>query len=305
MFKSLASSFANLPNNLQGASWMFLSALAFTAMAGIAKYLGSDLHAFQVAFFRSLFSLIIISPFLLKAGKDQNGVTTKVPLLQLVRGTVSALGIMMGFYAIINMPLADAQAIRFSSSLFLVPLAVIFLNEKVGPRRTLATLIGFFGVIIMVKPTGEYNLASFSALGAAFAFAFAAILVKIVSKYDKPITLMFYSNVISVPIMIIPAALYWVNPNMEQLILILIMAICASIAHNFFIRAYAIGEASVIAPIDYVRLLMGASIDFLIFGIIFGINTLLGSLIIIATTLYILRREAKIKPSSTSKVDEI
>jgi drug/metabolite transporter (DMT)-like permease len=212
---------------------------------------------------------------------------------------------MMGFYAIINMPLADAQAIRFSSSLFLVPLAVIFLNEKVGPRRSLATLIGFFGVIIMVKPTGEYSLASFSALGAAFAFAFAAILVKIVSKYDKPITLMFYSNVISVPIMIIPAALYWINPNMEQLILLLIMAICASIAHNFFIRAYAIGEASVIAPIDYVRLLMGASIDFLIFGIIFGINTLLGSLIIIATTLYILRREAKIKPSSASKVDEI
>ena len=143
MFKSLASSFATLPNNLQGASWMFLSALAFTAMAGIAKHLGSDLHAFQVSFFRSLFSLIVISPFLLKAGKDQNGVTTKVPLLQLVRGTVSALGIMMGFYAIINMPLADAQAIRFSSSLFLVPLAVIFLNEKVGPRRSVATLIGF------------------------------------------------------------------------------------------------------------------------------------------------------------------
>ena len=161
----------------------------------------------------------------------------------------------MGFYAIVNMPLADAQAIRFSSSLFVVPLAAIFLHEKVGLKRTLATLFGFLGVIVMLNPTGDYNIASLSALGAAFAFAIAAIFVKVVSKYDEPVTLMFYSNIVSIPIMIIPALLFWITPNFEQLGLILLMAICASIAHNFFIRAYAIGEASVIAPIDYVRLL--------------------------------------------------
>ena len=75
---------------------------------------------------------------------------------------------------------------------------------------------------------------------------------------------MFYSNIISVLIMIIPALMFWVTPNFDQLILIFIMAICASIAHNFFIRAYAVGEASVIAPIDYIRLLFSAAVDFLI-----------------------------------------
>ena len=212
---------------------------------------------------------------------------------------------MMGFYAIVNLPLADAQAIRFSSSLFLVPLAAIFLKEKIGLRRTLAALVGFTGVLIMLDPGGDYNFASFMALGAAIAFAFAAILVNIVSKYDEPVTLMFYSNIISVLIMIIPALMFWVTPNFDQLILIFIMAICASIAHNFFIRAYAVGEASVIAPIDYIRLLFSAAVDFLIFGIIFGLNTLIGSAIIILTSLYILRREAKVKKDKEPNLEEI
>ena len=74
----------------------------------------------------------------------------------------------------------------------------------------------------------------FAGFGAAIAFAFAAILVNIVSKYDEPVTLMFYSNIISVLIMIIPALMFWETPNFDQLILNFIMAICASIAHNFF-----------------------------------------------------------------------
>ena len=296
---------STLPRNIQGAFWLGSSVFAFTAMAGLAKYLGNDFHAFQISFFRSFFSLIVISPFLIRAGAAQGGVKTKVPLLQIVRGTVSAVGIMMGFYAIVNLPLADAQAIRFSSSLFLVPLAAIFLKEKIGLRRTLAALVGFTGVLIMLDPGGDYNFASFMALGAAIAFAFAAILVNIVSKYDEPVTLMFYSNIISVLIMIIPALMFWVTPNFDQLMLIFIMAICASIAHNFFIRAYAVGEASVIAPIDYIRLLFSAAVDFLIFGIIFGLNTLIGSAIIILTSLYILRREAKVKKDKEPNLEEI
>ena len=296
---------STLPRNIQGAFWLGSSVFAFTAMAGLAKYLGNDFHAFQISFFRSFFSLIVISPFLIRAGTAGGGVKTKVPLLQIVRGTVSALGIMMGFYAIVNLPLADAQAIRFSSSLFLVPLAAIFLKERIGLRRTIAALVGFTGVLIMLDPAGDYNFASLMALGAAIAFAFAAILVNIVSKYDEPVTLMFYSNIISVLIMIIPASIFWVTPNFDQLILIFIMAICASIAHNFFIRAYAIGEASVIAPIDYIRLLFSAAVDFLIFGIIFGLNTLIGSAIIILTSLYILRREAKVKKDKEPNLEEI
>ena len=305
MIKNISEFVSGLSNNLQGAFWLFMSVFAFTGMASLAKYLGNDFHAFQIAFFRSSFSLIVILPFLLRAGLSQGGIKTKVPLLQITRGAVSAIGIIFGFYAIVNMPLADAQAIRFSSALFVVPLAAIFLNEKVGIKRTMATLIGFLGVIIMLNPTGDYNVASLSALGAALAFAIAAIFVKVVSKYDKPITLMFYSNIVSIPIMIIPALLFWITPNLEQLFLILLMAVCASIAHNFFIRAYVIGEASIIATIDYVRLLASAAVDFLVFGIIFGINTLIGSSIIILSTLYIVRRESKIHKNQKKEFEQI
>ena len=93
--------------------------------------------------------------------------------------------------------------------------------------------------------------------------------------------------------------------GMLSFVVIAAMAICASIAHNFFIRAYAIGEASVIAPIDYVRLLASAAVDFLIFGIIFGLNTLIGSSIIILSTLYIVRREAKIQKNKKQEFEQI
>ena len=132
MLDGIRDFISGLSNNLQGAFWLFMSVFAFTTMAALAKYLGNDFHAFQISFFRASFSLIVILPFLINAGLSQGGIKTKVPLLQIARGTISALGIMMGFYAIVNMPLADAQAIRFSSSLFVVPLAAIFLNEKVS-----------------------------------------------------------------------------------------------------------------------------------------------------------------------------
>ena len=98
---------------------------------------------FRFLFWAS-FSLIVILPFLIKAGLSQGGIKTKVPLLQIARGVISALGIMMGFYAIVNMPLADAQAIRFSSSLFVVPLAAIFLHERVGLKEPLLLLSVFW-----------------------------------------------------------------------------------------------------------------------------------------------------------------
>ena len=208
-------------------------------------------------------------------------------------------------------------------SIILIPIIEIYLFIKVGSQ------IGAFKTILLIFTTAiigvyyakheglntlksalsqmvkndipVYEIIS----GAAIAFALAAILVNIVSKYDEPVTLMFYSNIISVLIMIIPALMFWVTPNFDQLILIFIMAICASIAHNFFIRAYAVGEASVIAPIDYIRLLFSAAVDFLIFGIIFGLNTLIGSAIIILTSLYILRREAKVKKDKEPNLEEI
>ena len=102
MFDKIRDSISGLSNNLQGAFWLFMSVFAFTTMAALAKYLGNDFHAFQISFFRASFSLIVILPFLIKAGLSQGGIKTKVPILQIARGIISALGIMMGFLSLIH-----------------------------------------------------------------------------------------------------------------------------------------------------------------------------------------------------------
>ena len=261
-------------------------------MSTLAKILGNDFNAIQIVFFRALFSLIIIGPYLIRAGTAIGGIRTSIPALQITRGLVGAIAITLSFYAIINMPLADALAIRFSSALFVVPLAALFLKETIRINKILASAVGFTGVLIMLNPQGNIPPAGLAALGAAIAFAFATILVSIVARYDKPITMMFYSNTVAVLLLIGPAVMVWRSPNFEQFTLLIAMAICASIAHNLFIRAFAIAEASVIAPVDYLRLLLGAGIDYFIFGVVLGSNTFIGSILIVATAFFILKTES-------------
>ena len=282
----------NLSKNSLGALLLGLSVLAFSVMSTLVKLLGNDFNSIQIVFFRALFSLIIIAPYLHRSGTSAGGIRTSIPALQITRGLVGAIAITLSFYAIINLPLADALAIRFSSALFVVPLAALFLKEKIRTNKILASAVGFFGVLIMLNPQGNIAPAGLAALGGAIAFAFATILVSIVAKHDEPITMMFYSNIVAVLLLIGPAVVVWTSPSVEQFSLLFAMAICASIAHNLFIRAFAIAEASVIAPVDYVRLLLGAAIDYFIFGVVLGSNTLVGSILIVVTAFFILKTES-------------
>ena len=206
----------------------------------------------------------------------------------------------LGFYAIVALPLADAQAISFSRNLFLVPLAAFILSEAVGPRRAIAACVGFVGVLIMLRPNmgaGDagmlLSLGAAAALGHAFLVALATVLVNIASRYDGSVTLMFYTNTVSVTLIAIPTFFVWQTPNMSELMMLVAMGILATASHNCFIRAFALGEASVIAPVDYARLIFAALAGFVVFSTVPDIYTITGALIIVASSFYILRREAQ------------
>ncbi len=268
----------------------------FTGMTVMVKLLGDRLDAMQISFFRMLVSLIVILPFLYRAGlSGAGGIKTQVPLLQVARGVIGSSAMMLGFYAIVHLPLADVQALSFSRTLFLVPLAVIILGETVGWNRGLAVLCGFGGVLIMLRPGSEgfeINLAIFAVLGHALFVALASILVRIVSQYDTPTTMMFYSNIFGILLASIPAYIYWIPPTAEEYMLLFVMGVLGALAHNCFIRAYGMGEASAIAPVDYTRLVFAAIAGYVLFGDIPDNYKIIGALVIVATTLYIIRREA-------------
>ena len=281
----------------------------FTFTGVLVKTLGETLHPFEISLFRGLVALAVILPIFARTGGIRAGMKTQIPLLQMTRGVVGSLAMFLGFYAIVALPLADAQAISFSRNLFLVPLAAFILAEAVGPRRAIAAAVGFVGVLIMLRPGMEsgmgssgdeaamiLSLGAAAALGHAFLVALATVLVNIASRYDDPVTLMFYTNIVSVTLIAIPTIFVWQTPNMDELIMVA-MGVLATASHNCFIRAFAMGEASVIAPVDYSRLIFAALAGWLVFATVPDIYTIIGASIIVASSFYIVRREAGLQKS--------
>ena len=287
-------------DNRRAAMWLLASASLFTFTGVLVKWLGQTLHPFEISFFRALVALTVILPIFARTGGLMAGIKTKIPLLQLTRGVVGSVAMFLGFYAIVALPLAEAQAISFSRNLFLVPLAAFILSEVIGVRRALAAAIGFVGVIIMLRPgMGENSLGlvlsvgALAALGHAFLVALATVLVNIASRYDGPITLMFYTNTVSLALIAIPTYFVWQTPSWPEFFMLVAMGLLATISHNCFIRAFALGEASAIAPVDYSRLVFAAIAGWLVFGSIPDIYTILGAAIIVGSSFYIVRREAR------------
>ena len=287
-------------DNRRAALWLLASATMFTFTGVLVKTLGQTLHPFEISFFRGLVALAVILPIFSRTGGILAGMRTQIPLLQITRGVVGSVAMFLGFYAIVALPLADAQAISFSRNLFLVPLAAFILSEAVGPRRAIAACVGFVGVLIMLRPNmgaGDagmlLSLGAAAALGHAFLVALATVLVNIASRHDGSVKLMFYTNTVSVTLIAIPTFFVWQTPNMSELMMLVAMGILATASHNCFIRAFALGEASVIAPVDYARLIFAALAGFVVFSTVPDIYTITGALIIVASSFYILRREAQ------------
>ena len=301
-------------NNRRAALWLLASAIMFTFTGVLVKTLGETLHPFEISLFRGLVALAVILPIFARTGGISAGMKTQIPLLQMTRGVVGSLAMFLGFYAIVELPLADAQAISFSRNLFLVPLAAFILAEAVGPRRAVAAAIGFIGVLIMLRPGmglgGDeaamiLSLGAAAALGHAFLVALATVLVNIASRYDGPVTLMFYTNIVSVMLIAIPTIFVWQTPNITELAMLVAMGVLATASHNCFIRAFAMGEASVIAPVDYSRLIFAALAGWLVFASVPDIYTIIGASIIVASSFYIVRREAGLQKAEGEKAPPV
>ncbi len=281
-----------LPPNLRGTLWLLVSSLLFTFVGVIAKHLGARLDGFQIGFFRAFAAALIALPFLIRAGS--RSFKSKRPWLQVLRAVAGAVSIVANFYAYIHLPLADVTSLSFSRNLFVVPLAIFFLGEIVGWRRIAATMTGFIGVLIMLRPTVSIEPAAMGAVIGALCLAIAATSVKVLARTDSLATLLFYSGVCGTLLLAIPTALAWKTPTTQEWFLLILMGVIAVSAQGCFIRAFATGEATALAPVDYVRLLLAGIAGYFFFGDLPDVWTYAGSAVIIASTLYITRREAKL-----------
>lgn len=276
------------------AGWMLLGCTLFALMGAVGKLLGATYDSFQIAFFRSLFGFLTVLPLAMWAGLA--ALRTRHPLRHLSRGLIGAFGMFCGFYALTHLPLADSTAISFTTPLFLVLLAMLILGERVRWRRGTATVVGFLGVMLMVRPgAGVLDIAAAVGLLGALSAALAIVFVKQLAAIDRPVTVALWFGVVSTLAAAVPAAIVWRTPGLVDTALLILTGVLGGLGQVCTTRAYAVADATAIAPIDYSRLVTATILGYLVFAEWPDLWTLAGAAIVILSTLYIARREAALR----------
>ena len=283
-----------LAPNVLGALWMLGSALGFTVMTVLIKFLGDDYSAALQTFYRQTAGLLVLAPLI---ARDWRGAfRTTRPGILLFRSAAGTLAMILAFYTYQEMPLADANALSFTRSLWLVPLAFFVLGEKLGPRRIGAALVGFAGVLIMLRPGvggAALGLPALAALASAFLFALTITGMKVMVRDHSPFVLLVYSAVLGFVFALPGAFIQWRWPSPGDLGLLAAMGVIGTITQGCYIKGMQIGDAAAMAPIDYTRLVFAAVAGFILFSEVPGVWTLAGAAIVVVSTLYITWREQR------------
>ncbi|TAL04915.1 MAG: DMT family transporter [Rhodospirillaceae bacterium] len=287
---------ADLPqaDNLRGAMWMFGSSMCFATCALMVKVLGSHLPTLEIAFLRCLLGLSILVPIILRHGWRVYR-TTRVDL-HLIRVVCSTFGVSLGFYAFAHLHLATAISLGFTRPLFMIILARTLLGEQVHWRRGLATVIGFIGVLVVLGPSDVSDMpAAIGALIGAACIAGAMAVVRRQSATEGAATIMvWYATGVCVTTAL-PAYFVWQTPNVSDWSLLISLGVMSSIGQYLMIHAFTVGEATVVNPVDYSQIIVTSLAGYFFFAEVPTVWTLVGVAIIIASTLYIVLREAALQ----------
>jgi drug/metabolite transporter (DMT)-like permease len=282
-----------LPPNVQGALWLVSGGFIFTTNGAMIRLLSDEIEGVQTAFFRAIISVIFLLP-LIAMGRVKPWTSKRIKghFWRTLMGTVSMV---LGFYALAMLPLADATALAFSQPLFSVVLAAIVLHETVRWRRWTATVVGFIGVLIMARPGGHgFQPGAIVALLNALAVGISILLVRRLSGTETPLMILTMFAIFSSLFLVAPAMWFWRWPTPFGWCLAVGVALSATLGQYFWVQAFAVGEMSAVAPFDYLRLPGAVFVGWLIWGDMPELWTYVGAAIVIGSSLYIAYREAQL-----------
>jgi drug/metabolite transporter (DMT)-like permease len=281
--------------------WMLLSSLAFASMWGVIRLVSeTGVHPFVTVFYRNFIGLLVIMPLVIQL-RAQVFKTAKIGL-HARRATSGLIATLATFYAIANAPMTTVLAINYSVPLFATLAAVFFLAERIRMRRMLTLLVGFIGVLIVLRP-GSVALTPgvMAALLAAIATGFSIITIKQLTKTEDSRVVTIFSFLFMLPPSLLLALPYWVWPSASQLGLLVAVGVLASIGQLAMTRAFAGAEASAVLPYDALRLVVIVAIATLGFHDHLDALAILGGVIILGSTIYLAHRETvvprSVKPS--------
>jgi drug/metabolite transporter (DMT)-like permease len=274
----------------RGVLWAVLAIFLFSSMSALVKWNGAAYAVTQLAFFRATFAMVPILPLFLAQG----GASMARPGWLggiVLRGVVGVAGMVMVFYGVANLPLADSVAIAFTVPLWVTALAAPFLGERVGVKGWIAVTAGFLGVLVIAPPTGRVDLvAAFVCLVGNGLIGFSLILLRQLSRYDRTATIVFYYTVSLIVGTSCLAPLDWRTPPPADWPGLVGLGVLGGLAHITLTQAYRLAPAPTVAAIDYTGIFWGVLFGYAIWGEKPGANLALGAALVIGSGLYIVRR---------------
>src|SRR6476660_1640374 len=283
-------------SRLTGIALMCGAVACFALLDTTAKYLNLYMSAWQVAWAR--YTGAFLFPFIVSNPWTRPGLTrTNRPVLQLARSVLLLGSTLCNFAALRYLQLDEAIALIFSTPFFVAALSGPVLGEWVHWRRWTAIAVGFLGVVVVARPgAASFHPAALLSLSAALCYALYSIATRILARTDSNETTLFYSNVVGALALLPVVPLVWTTPSDPLVIaLMVVTGVIGSFGHYLLIAAHRLAPAAVLSPFIYSEIVLVTALGFLVFGDVPNRFTLTGAAIVVASGLYLLHRERKVR----------
>lgn len=268
-----------------------LSALCFSIMGILIKQLSyQGVHVFTIVLYRSVIGLLLFSPLFIKHISAIRA--TKALKLHACRGISGFMGFIMFCYAITVLPFTEVTALSFTVPLFSTLAAMFFLKEHIGWHRWVALIVGFCGVLVILRPGfADISFAAMIVIGATVCWSMSNVFIKKLTKTESPIVIVFYMTTIMVPLSLIIAIPYYTHPTLDDMILLAGVGVLSVAAQFLLSHSYSQTNISILQPFDFFRLVFVSIISYYMYNDVLDSWHLLGAIIISVSSIYITRRE--------------
>mgnify|MGYP001502569476 CR=1 FL=1 len=289
-----------IKNKLLTVALLAIGATFFGSFMGAGvKLLSEDLHPIIICFYRCLMGLIIITPFV--ARNNFQALKTNNMRLQIFRALINIISMICWFSAIGMMHFEKATALGFTTPLFTTILAVLVLGEVIRFHRTAALLLGFIGILIIIRPGYvPFEFGTILMLIASFSFSFVLIFVKKLSASDTSLTIIFYHLLYMTPVFFVLSLFYWQTVTLDQVIIFSMMGASGLLSHWCLAQAFKLSDTTFVMPLQFTKLIWASLIGLFVFAEQPDIWTWVGGIIIFISVVYITYREA-FKKKGTAK----
>lgn len=278
-----------LPPAVQGALWMLFSGLCYVVSVTVLRHLGGAYSAFEITFIRSIVACLMLAPMFFRA--RVGSLWPERPVAMLFTSVLIYLGIYLWITAASEMPVADFFAIQFTTPLITITLAILFLRERPDAASWVATLIGFIGVLIVVRPgfiTVTIGVAA--AIASCFAYAGVNTCVKSLSGAVSATAIVFYTSLLMIPISLPMAIVDWRTPLLADWPSILAVCVLSTLGYTSISKAISLAPARVVQPVNFMRMPIAAVVGLAVFGEFPDLWTWIGAFVIFLSTTYTVQR---------------